>query len=101
EQILNSVPDLAGFPVEKVVGRIDDDQFLRLLAVCVELLHLLQRTKLVAFALNEALCLRPPSNRRPGGGGDWRSDTDHRGYAQILHGDGQSNPCAERKAPRP
>src|SRR5579872_7321221 len=63
EKILDGVGHLAHFAVEEMIGGVDDDQLLRVGALCVEALHVLERTDLVAFALDEELRLGARPNR--------------------------------------
>src|SRR5947208_500092 len=63
QQILDRGANFAGLAVEQMIGRVNHDELLRLLAPRVELLNVLQRTQLVAFGVNEELRLRRRAHR--------------------------------------
>src|SRR5215467_6489422 len=63
EEIFDRITDLEYLAVEQMIGRVDDDELLWIGGARVELLHLLQRTQLVALALDEELRLRARPHR--------------------------------------
>src|SRR4051812_25663274 len=57
KEVLDGVADLEDFPVEQMIGGVNNGELFRIVSFCVELLHVLQRAELVAFALYEELGL--------------------------------------------
>src|SRR5690349_10574925 len=65
EQIFDRVGDFADLAVEQMIGRVDDDELLRIRGARVELAYLLQRADLVALAVHEELRLAAPQHGGP------------------------------------
>jgi hypothetical protein len=88
-------------PVEEVIGRVDDRQFLRLLDLRVELAQRPERTEFVPLALDEEFRLGARADRREIIERNRRRDAEQDGHAVVggprLHG----NPGAEGEPGRP
>src|SRR5215467_10718107 len=83
EEIFDRITDLEYLAVEQMIGRVDDDELLWIGSARVELLHLLQRTEFVAFALNEELRFRARANRFKVVPGQRRRDSEERRHSCV------------------
>src|SRR5436190_8826155 len=79
-----------------MIGRIDHDELLRLLGTRVELADVLERTDLVALAVDEELRLRAAQDGIPVSPCYRHRDADERRDARILGADAHANPRSER-----
>ena len=100
-KFLERVADLAGLPVEQVIGAVDLDELLRLLELRVELTHRLQRNQFVAFAVHDELRLRRQLHRRVLVTIHRRRDADQRADPIVVRTCASLQCTSRRRTPQP